>query len=52
VFNIQISLLTVLLGEYNRSVASTSYKPYLEVADELFRKPAMMTQLAMHKHSR
>ena len=51
-FNIQISLLTLLLGKYNRSVASTSYKEYLEVAGELLRKPAMVIQPAMQEHSR
>ncbi|MFC5973741.1 hypothetical protein ACFPYI_20640 [Halomarina salina] len=52
VFNIQISLLIALLEEYDGSMASNSYQEYLEVAGELFRKPAMMIQLAMQEHDR
>ena len=52
VFNIQLSLLISLLEEYNGSMASDSYQEYLEVAGELFRKPAMMIQLAMQEHDR
>lgn len=33
-------------------MASISYKEYLEVAGELFRKPTMVIQLAMQEHSR
>ncbi|QLC35727.1 hypothetical protein EFA46_015315 (plasmid) [Halarchaeum sp. CBA1220] len=50
VFNIQLSLLIALLEEYDGSMASNSYQEYLEVAGELFRKPAMMIQLAMQEH--
>ncbi|WP_436932013.1 hypothetical protein [Halosimplex halobium] len=52
VFNIQLSLLIALLEEYEGSMASNSYQEYLEVAGELFRKPAMMIQLAMNEHDR
>jgi len=52
VFNIQLSLLIALLEEYGGSMASNSYQEYLEVAGELFRKPAMMIQLAMQEHDR
>jgi hypothetical protein len=52
VFNIQLSLLIALLEEYDGSKASNSYQEYLEVAGELFRKPAMMIQLAMQEHDR
>lgn len=52
VFNIQLSLLIALLEEYDGSMASNSYQEYLEVAGELFRKPAMMIQLAMQEHDR
>jgi len=33
-------------------MASDTYQEYLEVAGELFRKPAMMIQLAMQEHDR
>ena len=52
VFNIQLSLVIALLEEYKGSMASNSYQEYLEVAGELFRKPAMMIQLAMQEHDR
>ncbi|WP_251344571.1 hypothetical protein [Haloplanus halophilus] len=52
VFNIQLSLLIALLEEYDGSMASNSYQAYLEVAGELFRKPAMMIQLAMQEHDK
>jgi hypothetical protein len=52
VFNIQLSLLIAILEEYSGSMASNSYQEYLEVAGELYRKPAMMIQLAMEEHDR
>ena len=52
VFNIQLSLLIALLDEYKGSWASNTYQEYLEVAGELFRKPAMMIQLAMQEYDR
>jgi hypothetical protein len=33
-------------------MASDSHQEYLEVAGELFRKPAMMIQLAIQEHDR
>jgi hypothetical protein len=52
VFNLQLSLLIAVLEEYEGSMASDTYQEYLEVAGELFRKPAMMIQLAMEEHDR
>lgn len=52
VFNLQLSLLIAVLEEYDGSMASDTYQEYLEVAGELFRKPAMMIQLAMEEHDR
>jgi len=52
VFNLQLSLLIAVLQEYEGSMASDTYQEYLEVAGELFRKPAMMIQLAMQEHDR
>ncbi|WP_424016289.1 hypothetical protein ACOZ4N_01290 (plasmid) [Halorientalis pallida] len=52
VFNIQLSLLIALLDEYDGSHASNTYQEYLEVAGELYRKPAMMIQLALREHDR
>ena len=52
VFNIQLSLLIALLEEFKGSMASDSHQEYLEVAGELFRKPAMMIQLAIQEHDR
>lgn len=52
VFNLQLSLLIALLEEYDGSMASDSYQQYLETAGELFRKPAMMIQLAVQEHDR
>jgi len=52
VYNLQLSLLIALLEEYEGSMASNSYQEYLEVAGELYGKPAMMIQLAMQEHDR
>ncbi|WP_255152994.1 hypothetical protein [Halorarius halobius] len=52
VFNLQLSLLIAVLQQYEGSMASDTYQEYLEAAGELFRKPAMMIQLAMQEHDR
>jgi len=52
VFNLQFSLLIAVLEKYKGSMASDTYQEYLEVAGELFRKPAMMIQFAMQEHDR
>jgi len=52
VFNLQLSLLIVVLEEYKGSWASDTWQEYLEVAGELLQTPAMMIQLAMREHDR
>ena len=52
VFNIQLSLLIVLLEQYDGSMASNTYQEYLETAGELLRTPAMMIQLALKEYDR
>ncbi|MEF8843099.1 MAG: hypothetical protein V5A62_15990 [Haloarculaceae archaeon] len=49
---LQLSLLIAVLQEYEGSMASDTYQEYLEVAGELFRKPAMTIQLAIQEHER